>query len=129
MRIRTTAKLSEHLEKTPEGYLLCREAALGRTGVMRYLPEEVGEEVTRGFTGREALIYRSDEEVFAPEALASFEGKPLTLDHPDEDVTPENWAELAKGIVSNVRRGQGAASDLMLAATGAKAAFADNFSN
>lgn len=115
MRIRTTAKLSEHLETTPEGYLLCREAALGRTGVMRYLPEEVSDEITDGFTGKEVLVYRDDDEVFAPETLASFEGKPLTLDHPDEDVTPENWAQLAKGIVSNVRRGEGAAGDLMLA--------------
>lgn len=115
MHIRTTAKLSEHLEKTPEGYLLCREAALGRTGVMRYLPEEVSEDITRGFSGREVLVYRDEEEVFAPEALASFEGKPLTLDHPDEDVEPENWADLARGIVTNVRRGAGASGDLMLA--------------
>lgn len=115
MRIRTTAKLSEHLETTPEGYLLCREAALGRTGVMRYLPEEVSDEITDGFAGKEVLIYRDEDEVFAPEALASFEGKPLTLDHPDENVAPENWAELARGIVSNVRRGAGASSDLVLA--------------
>ncbi len=115
MRIRTTVKLSEHLEETPEGYLLCREAALGRTGVMRYLPEEVSAEITDGFTGKEVLIYRDDAEVFAPEALASFEGKPLTLDHPEEDVNPENWAELAKGIVTNVRRGEGMNSDLVLA--------------
>lgn len=115
MRIRTTAKLSEHLETTPEGYLLCREAALGRTGVMRYLPEEVSDEITDGFAGKEVLIYRDEDEVFAPEALASFEGKPLTLDHPDGNVAPENWAELARGIVSNVRRGAGANSDLVLA--------------
>ena len=94
---------------------MCRCAALGRTGVMRYLPEEVSEEITKGFNGREVLIYRSEEEVFAPEALASFEGKPLTLDHPCEDVTPENWAELAKGMVTNVRRGEHASSDLVLA--------------
>ena len=115
MRIRTVVNLSEHLDKTPEGYLLCREAALGRTGVMRYLPEEVSEDITEGFAGKEVLVYRDDSEVFSPEALASFEGKPLTLDHPDEDVAPENWAELARGIVTNVRRGTGPASDLVLA--------------
>lgn len=115
MHVRTTVKLSEHMEETPEGYLLCRDAALARTGVMRYLPEEVGEEITDGFTGAEVLIYRDEDEVFDPDALASFEGKPLTLDHPDEDVSPENWAELARGVVSNVRRGEGAASDLVLA--------------
>lgn len=115
MRIRTVVNLSEHLEKTPEGYLLCRDAALGRTGVMRYLPEEVSDDITRGFVGKEVLVYRDDAEVFAPEALASFEGKPLTLDHPDEDVDPENWAGLARGVVTNVHRGTGPASDLVLA--------------
>lgn len=115
MHVRTVVNLSEHLDKTPEGYLLCREAALGRTGVMRYLPEEVSEDITEGFAGKEVLVYRDDSEVFSPEALASFEGKPLTLDHPDEDVAPENWAELARGIVTNVRRGTGPASDLVLA--------------
>ena len=115
MRIRTVVNLSEHLDKTPEGYLLCRDAALGRAGVMRYLPEEVSDDITEGFAGKEVLVYRDEAEVFAPEALASFEGKPLTLDHPDEDVDPENWAELARGIVTNVHRGTGPASDLVLA--------------
>ena len=61
------------------------------------------------------LINRSEAEVFRPETLASFEGKPFTIDHPDEDVSPENWQNLARGMVFNVRRGDGAARDLMLA--------------
>ncbi|HOE76941.1 MAG TPA: DUF2213 domain-containing protein, partial [Rectinema sp.] len=34
--------------------------------------------------------------------------------HPEGMVTPENWSELAHGIVQNVRRGQGEMSDLLL---------------
>ena len=115
MRIHTTAKLSEHMEMTPEGYLLCEGAALARVGAMAYLPEEVPEDITTGFGGQEIMIWRGEAEVFRPETLASFEGKPFTLDHPDEDVSPENWTELARGMVFHVRRGAGSAKDLMLA--------------
>lgn len=98
MRIHTTAKLSENMNLTPEGYLLCEGAALARVGAMAYLPEEVPEDITKGFGGQEVMIWRSEAEVFRPETLASFEGKPFTLDHPDEDVSPENWAELDAGL-------------------------------
>ena len=115
MQIRTIEKLSEHREMTPEGYLLCRGAALARTGVMRYLAEDVDPEIMEGSNSREALLYRDDGEVFDREAMASFEGKPFTLDHPEDDVDPENWQELARGVVMNVRRGEGFESDLLLA--------------
>lgn len=115
MQIRTVEKLSPHREITPEGYLLCRGAALARTGVMRYLAEDVDPEIMEGSTSREALLYRDDGEVFDPQAMASFEGKPFTLDHPEDDVDPENWQELARGVVMNVRRGDGFESDLLLA--------------
>lgn len=115
MRIRTIQKLSEHREVTPEGYLLCTGAALARTGVMRYLASEVEPEIMGGSRSDEALLYRDEKEVFDPQAIASFEGKPLTLDHPDEDVDPETWRELARGVVLNVRRGSGPEDDLLLA--------------
>ena len=115
MRIYTTAKLSENISQTPEGYLLCQGAALARTGTMAYLPEEVPPEIVKGFHGDQVLISRDEAEVFRPATLASFEGKPFTLNHPDEDVNPDNWSELAHGFASNVRRGDGRQQDLMLA--------------
>lgn len=115
MRIHTTAKLSENILRTPEGYLLCKGAALARTGAMAYLPEEVPPEIVKGFHGDQVLVTRDAAEVFRPATLASFEGKPFTLDHPDEDVNPDNWPELAHGFVFNVRRGDGRQQDLMLA--------------
>lgn len=104
MRIHTTAKLSENMNLTPEGYLLCEGAALARVGAMAYLPEEVPEDITKGFGGQEVMIWRSEAEVFRPETLASFEGKPFTLDHPDEDVSPENWTELARDCPRRICR-------------------------
>lgn len=124
MRIHTTAKLSEHIDLTPEGYLYCRGVALARTGVMEYLRDEVPPEMTAGFDGDTVLVVRDEEDVFSPVTLASFEGKPFTLDHPEDDVCPDNWNELAQGVVMSVRRGEGRAHDLMLAdilITGAEA--------
>ena len=53
MRIYTNAKLSDHMELTPEGYLLCEAAALARVGTMVYLRGEVSEDVVKGFDGNE----------------------------------------------------------------------------
>ncbi len=106
MRYYTPSRLSEHISETPEGFLVCPGVAIARTGSQRYLPDEVPEDIAAGLTAdEEVLVYRPESEVFSPRTLASFEGKPLTIDHPDEDVTPENWAELAAGHVQNVRGG------------------------
>ena len=112
MRYYTTGTLSPNIQVTPEGYLLCPGTAIARTGVLEYAPEEVG--IEAGPDGI-VTIHRAEEQVFAPEAMASFEGKPVTLEHPDEDVNPSSWRELAVGIAQNVRRGEGGQADLLLA--------------
>lgn len=106
MRYYTPSRLSEHISETPEGFLVCPGVAIARTGSQRYMPDEVPEDLAEGMAAdAEVLVHRPESEVFAPRTLASFEGKPLTIDHPDEDVTPENWKELAVGHIQNVRRG------------------------
>ena len=57
------------------------------------------------------LVERFPEDVFRPETLASGEGKPLCIEHPDQDVTPDNYKELAVGMMVNLRRGEGAFED------------------
>jgi hypothetical protein len=61
------------------------------------------------------LIQREAEEVFRPETIASFEGKAVTITHPTDFVDPNNWSRLAKGILQNVRRGEGDAIDDLIA--------------
>jgi hypothetical protein len=63
-------------------------AAVTRVGVFEY----------RTDTGvvRE---YRSAEQVFAAESLATLPGAPVTLDHPTGPVTPANWRGLSRGHV------------------------------
>lgn len=119
MRYYTPSRLSEHISETPEGFLICPGVAIARTGSQRYMPDEVPEDLIEGLDANaEVLVHRPESEVFSPRALASFEGKPLTIDHPAEDVTPENWKELAVGHIQNVRRGtpdKGQQSDLVYA--------------
>lgn len=98
------SRISENLHKTPEGYLLAIGVSIGRTGEMEYghgeTPLEVGEDgIVR--------VTRDEEELFKPETIASFQGKPFTIRHPEQFVDAKNWKELAKGIIQNVRRGKG----------------------
>lgn len=108
----TTEKLGPKQSLTPEGFLLCEEVPIARTGMMIYGPDEVP--VSTGPEGY-IKIFREEDEVFRPETIASAQGKPVTDDHPSDDVTPETWKELTHGIAMNIRRGAGAMDDLLLA--------------
>jgi hypothetical protein len=112
MRFYTTERLSANRSLTPEGYLLCENVPLARTGVMTYGPGETPIKPKSG--SKIVLIHRRPEEVFAPSTLASYQGKPFTDDHPEDDVTPDTWAKLAKGIILNPRRGTGDDDDCVL---------------
>lgn len=112
MKFYTTSRISENIFETPEGFLLCLGVAIARTGEMEYGPGETP--IKPGPDGK-VLVSREADEVFRPETLASFSGKPVTIAHPSVFVSPDNWSELSKGIVQNVRRGTGAQSDDIVA--------------
>jgi hypothetical protein len=108
----TTARISAKQSLTPEGFLLCRDVPIARTGDMVYGAGEVPVEPRPDAL---IVISRTPEEVFRPETMASFEGKPVTLGHPDDFVGPESWNSLSVGTVTNVRRGEGIESDYLFA--------------
>ncbi len=112
-------RLSENISRRePEGYLLCLNVPVARTGTQDYLPEELGlAPGSFSFASGPGLVsvYRPEEEVFAPETMASFEGMPVTNDHPLEGVDIENIRRLQMGHAHNIRRGTGEESDLLLA--------------
>ena len=93
-------KLSDNITETPEGFLICHDVVIARTGIQEYSPSEVPVEAKNGSI---VQIYRSKEEVLKDSTIASFEGKPVTADHPQDFVTPENWNDLAMGFVKNAR--------------------------
>jgi hypothetical protein len=117
-RYYTVNRLGPKRSLTPEGYLLCEGVPVARTGEMLYAEGEIaGEdgEMIKGDQDGLIRVSRGPEELFRPETLASFEGKPVTLSHPDEFVTPENIRQYQVGTMANVRQGQGMEMDLMLA--------------
>ena len=111
-QIYTTGQIGRTREITPEGYLLCRDVPIARIGTLIYGDGEVP--VTADNTGL-ILIQRGEEVLFDPITIASAESKPITDDHPDDWVNPENWKELSKGIGKDIRRGDGADSDFLMA--------------
>ncbi|MCT8348881.1 DUF2213 domain-containing protein [Photorhabdus temperata] len=113
-----TTKLGETRYLQADGSLLCKDVPIARTGTQTYLPEEV--DLQPDASGL-VTVYRTEDEVFSPETMASFEGVAVTLDHPEDEegnivfVNPSNFSELAHGHIQNVRRGTGDKSDLLVA--------------
>lgn len=85
--------------KTADGYLVT-EAKIARTGMYDYAGFEFGR------PDKSVLkIYRPEETVFSDASMAAFAHKPVTNDHPIEDVGPTNYSKLAKGFTGGeVRR-------------------------
>ncbi|MGP2413846.1 DUF2213 domain-containing protein [Pantoea ananatis] len=102
-----------------DGSLLCKDVPIARLGEQAYRAEDLPE-LTPDDDG-EIIVTRSADEVFSPEAMASFEGMTVVILHPEDDagdilfVDPANWRQLAIGHATNVRRGQGDQSDLLIA--------------
>lgn len=108
-------RISENIGKTPEGYLLCKNCVLARTGFQTYSVHDVTKDLSdedveslglAGANPNSSLdLYRPADEVFAAATIASAEGKPLTDEHPSEFVNPDNYRDYARGHVQNVRKG------------------------
>ena len=112
MKVLVKEKLSPHKSKTPEGYLICRDAILARTGEQEYYASELYPDWHE--EDKKIKVLRKPEEVFSEQTLASFENKPITCEHPDEDVTSENNRDYAVGFIRDIRRGQSNGEDVML---------------
>ncbi len=109
-------RLSENISRRePEGYLLCLNVPVARTGTQEYLPEELGLPPTAVKPPGMISVFRPEDEVFSPATIASFEGMPVTNNHPPDGVDIGNIRALQKGHAHNVRRGTGEESDLLLA--------------
>ena len=97
------SRISDHILKTPEGFLICKDVPIARTGTQQYRGCEFGAPVGDALYN----VQRPETEVFDKAAIASFEGKPVCDEHPEEDVTPDNYGRYMKGVCRDVRRGDG----------------------
>lgn len=111
MRAFYGSKISDHMIETPEGYLICKSVPIARTGVQEYRGIEFGAPEPQQIY----QVERPEDEVFSAAALASFEGKPVVDEHPNEDVTSTNYSRYTKGVCRDVRRGGGELSECMVA--------------
>lgn len=73
--------------KTPEGYII-DTPVIARTGIQWYRRD-----------GKDMAEYRPASEVFAPQSLASFVGRPLTIDHPSFMVRSDNVRGVVVGAI------------------------------
>lgn len=73
--------------KTPEGYII-DTPVIARTGIQWYKRD-----------GKDVAEYRPASEVFAPQSLASFVGRPLTIDHPAFMVRSDNVRNVVVGAI------------------------------
>ena len=102
MKVLVSEKLSEHKYKTPEGYLICTDAILARTGKQSYTKDELFQDGDN----TEVNVDRPYDEVMNAKTIASFENKPVTFDHPDEEVNVGNYKDYAIGYVRDVHQGK-----------------------
>lgn len=105
------SSISKNIMKTPEGFLVCRNVPIARTGTQKYLGSEIGLDDRPNDI---ITVYRTEDEVFNPKVYASFEGKPFVDEHPQCWIDSGNVQTFCKGTVTNVRRGSGADSNLLL---------------
>ena len=110
----TNEQLGPSRERTPEGFLICYDVPVARTGEMTYGPGEVPDELGVGRDGK-IKIHRTPRVVFDKKSMASLNGKPVTDDHPPVDVDPDNWRFYTRGVVVNPRRGEGQYKDCLVA--------------
>jgi hypothetical protein len=113
MRVLTTEKLSPRRELTPEGFLLCRDVPIMRTGELLYGPGEL-----KGIMPDQhglVRVTRDEATVFDPLTMASFQGKPITIGHvPGHIVDPKMAKSVSVGTMLNPKRGTGADSDALM---------------
>ena len=96
-------KLSPNRIKNDKGQLIVIGCTFARTGKQRYHKSELNIPINPG--DEEWIdIDRPVEEVSSTATVASFEGAPLTDDHPEDDVkVGVNWNILAKGMAVRIK--------------------------
>lgn len=106
LRFYTTESLGAASKRgwTPEGFLLCQDVPIARVGTLLYGRGEIPVQPNADGIIR---IIRDPADVFHPNAILSFAGKPLTDEHPPTKVTPDNWIRYSKGVILNPHQGDG----------------------
>jgi len=92
--------------ETSQGFLRL-DGHVGRAGIYEYVNTREDEANGLGKAGAIRREYRPEEEVYRADALAQFEGAPLTAGHPSQQITPKNVRAYEIGTVTSQARRDG----------------------
>lgn len=97
--------------------LLCKDVPIANLNPLRYLPSELHNLKDEDKNRSIIYVHLSEEDIFNPETMASFEGATVTLDHPPimAGIHPDNYKQFTVGHVENVRRGTGDNANALIA--------------
>lgn len=84
------------LSRTSDGYAVM-ECPVARSGIQEYLAAEMGDAFKDRDPRSVVRVYRPDDVIFGDASLQGYAHKPLTNDHPPEQVTADNWKKYAIG--------------------------------
>ncbi|WP_313471438.1 DUF2213 domain-containing protein, partial [Atlantibacter hermannii] len=88
-------------KRTPQGYVITT-ATITRAGPIEYYGHELG--LTGSDANKKITVIRTLDELSKPETLASFNGLPFTITHPDDgEVTAADHKDKASGHIANTR--------------------------
>lgn len=88
-------------KRTPQGYVITT-ATITRAGPIEYYGHELGK--TGSDANKKFTVIRTLDELSKPETLASFNGLPFTLTHPDDgEVSAADHKEKSSGHIANTR--------------------------
>jgi hypothetical protein len=87
---------SGKLPRTSDGYAVL-DCPVARSGIQEYLAAELGDAFRDRDPRSIVRVYRPDDVIFGDASLSSYAHKPLTNDHPPEQVTADNWKKYAIG--------------------------------
>lgn len=83
--------------RTADGYLVAECRAARGDNIQIYFGREIGDDDA----SREFRVYRPADEVFKADSLRTYGNKPITVNHPAEGVTAENWRDTAVGHIGS----------------------------
>lgn len=113
MRFLISEKLGPHKYKTPEGYLVCVDAILSRTGTQEYRRCELFGDACDD-PDKIITVDRKADEVFSDKTMASFENKAICIEHPNANVNVENHNDLSVGFVRDIHQGEDNGTPVMM---------------
>lgn len=115
MKFFTVESLGPKRHLTPEGFLVCEDVVLARTGSQTYHRRDIIPPPTED-DSTVIDVARPPEEVFHPLAIASANGKPMANDHPPDGqfIELHNYGDYAVGHILNPHRGTGDDEDVLL---------------